>query len=325
MSPLLEVRNLKTYFSVRVGFWQRVVDHVRAVDDVSFDLYPQETLGLVGESGCGKSTLARTLMQLIPATAGEVRFKGQNLPRLPPRQLIKARLEMQMVFQNPLASLNPRMTVEAIITDALINHRLLSKAEARQKAARLLDACGLGRTSLGRFPHAFSGGQCQRIAIARALALDPKLLICDEPVAALDVSVQAQILNLLKDLQQQQGIAYLFISHDMGVVRFMAQRIAVMYLGHIVELADNQTLFGQPKHPYTQALLAAIPAAHPDQKKHRPRLKGDAPDLGAVNEGCAFANRCPSAVAACRQRVPPLQEIQRGHWVACSRVQKGEL
>jgi oligopeptide/dipeptide ABC transporter ATP-binding protein len=325
MNPLLEVRNIKTYFPIRAGFWQRVVDHVRAVDDVSFALYPEETLGLVGESGCGKSTLARTLMQLTPSMAGDVRFIGQNLSRLSKQQLIKTRLKMQMVFQNPLASLNPRMTVEEIITDALVNHRLLSNVQARQKAAQLLDACGLARTSLGRFPHAFSGGQCQRIAIARALALDPKLLICDEPVAALDVSVQAQILNLLKDLQQQQGIAYLFISHDMGVIRFMAQRVAVMYLGRIVELTDNNTLFDQPKHPYTKALLAAIPAAHPDLKKGRLRLKGDAPDLKAVQAGCAFANRCINAVASCRQKSPPLQEIKAGHWVACSRAQKGEI
>lgn len=325
MNPLLEIRNLKTYFPIRAGFWQRVVDHVRAVDNVSLDLYPEETLGLVGESGCGKSTLARTLMQLIPPTAGDVRFTGLNLNQLPPRQLIKTRLKMQMVFQNPLASLNPRMTVEEIIIDALINHRLLNKAQARQKAAQLLDACGLARASLKRFPHAFSGGQCQRIAIARALALDPKLVICDEPVAALDMSIQAQILNLLKDLQQQQGIAYLFISHDMGVIRFMAQRIAVMYLGRIVELADSNSLFSQPKHPYTRALLAAIPAAHPDLKKRNPGLRGDAPDLKGVQAGCAFADRCPSVVEACRQNAPPLQKIKARHWVACRRVQEGEL
>jgi oligopeptide/dipeptide ABC transporter ATP-binding protein len=325
MSPLLEVRNLKTYFPIHAGFWRRVVDHVRAVDEVSFDLYPQETLGLVGESGCGKSTLARTLMQLIPPTEGKVCFTGQDLSRLSRQQLVKTRLKMQMVFQNPLASLNPRMTVEEIITDALINHRLLRRAQAQQKAVQLLDACGLARTSLGRFPHTFSGGQCQRIAIARALALDPKLLICDEPVAALDVSVQAQILNLLKDLQQQQRLAYLFISHDMGVIRFMARRIAVMYRGRIVELADNSTLFRQPKHPYTKALLAAIPAAHPDLKKRHSGLRGDTPELKAVQAGCTFANRCPSTVAACRQKVPPLQAIEAGHWVACSRVQKGEI
>lgn len=325
MQALLQVKDVKTHFPIRAGVLKRVVNYVRAVDGVSLELYPQETLGLVGESGCGKSTVGRTIMHLIPPTEGTVYFDGKNLESLSNRQLIKARFKMQMVFQNPTSSLNPRMTVEEILIDALINHKIMKKAQARQKAAELMQAVGLSPKQLRRFPHEFSGGQRQRINIARALTLSPKLIICDESVSALDVSVQAQILNLLKDLQKEFGVSYLFISHDMGVIRFISDRIAVMYLGRIVELADKVTLFNNPRHPYTKALLSAVPAAHPDEKKQRIVLSGDVPTPTKVYPGCPFVDRCPSKVDRCNQEVPVLKPLEQGHQVACLRAQAGEI
>ena len=323
--PLLQVDNLKTYFPIRAGVMRRVVNWVRAVDGVSFRLRDHQTLALVGESGCGKSTVGRSIMQLIPPTEGDVYLQGQSLTALSRRKLIKTRLQMQLVFQNPTSSLNPRMTVEELITDALLNHRLLDRPAAVRRAAELMQACGLNAAQLRRYPHEFSGGQRQRINIARALAMSPKLIICDESVSALDVSVQAQILNLLRDLQQQFGVAYLFISHDMGVVRFVADRVAVMYLGRIVELADRDTLFDAARHPYTRALLSAVPAQHPAKKRQRIVLAGDVPAPTREYPGCPFVERCPEARPGCRNQVPQPDEIAPGHRVACLRVQNGEI
>ncbi len=325
MSELLEVKQLKTHFPIHGGLLRRVVNYVRAVDGVSFTMKPQETLGLVGESGCGKSTVGRTIIHLTPPSSGQVVFQGKDLETLSHEELVQVRLKMQLIFQNPTSSLNPRMTVEEILTDALINHKLVKPAEARQKVASLMEACGLSPLQLQRYPHEFSGGQRQRICIARALTLNPQLVICDESVSALDVSVQAQILNLLKDLQKEFHVSYLFISHDMGVIRFIADRIAVMYLGRIVELADKPSLFENPKHPYTQALLSAIPVSHPSQKRQRIVLQGEVPSPTRIYSGCSFADRCPAVQEACRHEVPQLQEVGSGHQVACLRVQSGEL
>lgn len=325
MTALLDLKDVKTYFPIRAGLLRRVVNYVRAVDGISFAIQSQETLGLVGESGCGKSTVGRTILHLTPPTAGEVHFAGKDLGQMSRQQLIRTRLKMQMIFQNPTSSLNPRMTIEEIITDALLNHRLMDRAPARNRAAGLMDAVGLAANQLRRFPHEFSGGQRQRINIARALALNPELIICDESVSALDVSVQAQILNLLKDLQKDFGVAYLFISHDMGVIRFIADRVAVMYLGRIVELADKKTLFSNPQHPYTKALLSAVPAAHPKLKKPRVVLKGDVPSPTVAYPGCSFAERCPHALPVCDHSKPLLKPIKFEHHVACLRVQAGEI
>src|SRR5947207_895241 len=263
--PLLEVKHLKVHFPVKHGLFSRVKGHVKAVDDVSFALGPGETLGLVGESGCGKTTLGRAIIRLIEPTAGRVYFQGEDITNLPGPELRRRRRQFQMIFQDPYGSLNPRMTVEQIVGEALDIHRLADNSEARRKRIiELLQAVGLNSTHLQRYPHEFSGGQRQRIGIARALAVEPRMIVCDEPVSALDVSVQAQIINLLQDLQQQRGIAYLFIAHDLAIVEHISRRVMVMYLGKIVETADAKTLIRNPKHPYTQALLSAVPIVDPD-------------------------------------------------------------
>ncbi len=320
MSVLLKVNKIKTYFPIRRGLLQRVIGHVKAVDGVDFHLNELETLGIVGESGCGKSTVGKTVLHLIPPTEGEVIFEGDNLEELNEKEMQQKRMHMQMIFQDPYMSLNPRLTVREIITDAPVYHGLIDRKDTRKLAMKLMDFVGLSSRQLNRFPHEFSGGQRQRICIARALSLNPKMIICDEAVSALDVSIQAQILNLFRDLQQEFKLSYLFISHDMGVIRFISDRVAVMYLGRIVELAEKKELFTNPLHPYTKALLSAIPLPDPEQKKKRQPLQGEVPSPTRNYPGCPFAERCPMVIEECSTTVPQLTELGNNHQVSCIRV-----
>jgi oligopeptide/dipeptide ABC transporter ATP-binding protein len=317
--PLLEVKNLKVHFPVKHGMFSRVRAHVKAVDDVSFSIAPGETLGLVGESGCGKTTLGRAIVRLTEPTAGNVLFEGEDLARMSGATLRARRRKLQMIFQDPYGSLNPRMTVEDIIGEALDIHGLADSKSARAKrVAELLQAVGLDAAYAQRYPHEFSGGQRQRIGIARALAVEPKLIVCDEPVSALDVSVQAQIINLLQDLQQQHGIAYLFIAHDLAVVEHISRRVMVMYLGKIVELAEAKAIIRAPKHPYTQALISAVPEVDPDTKRKRIVLPGDVPSPIHPPSGCRFHPRCPVAEKPrCETEAPEMREIEPDHCVSC--------
>src|SRR5688572_24022158 len=315
---LLEVKNLKVHFPVKHGLFSRVKAHVKAVDDVSLELKPGETLGLVGESGCGKTTLGRAIIRLIEPTAGQIHFDGEEITRLTGAELRARRRKFQMIFQDPYGSLNPRLTVEEIIGEAIDIHKLAETKTARQKRiAELLHAVGLNASNSQRYPHEFSGGQRQRIGIARALAVEPKMIVCDEPVSALDVSVQAQIINLLQDLQQQHGIAYLFIAHDLAVVEHISHRVMVMYLGKVVEMADAKTIIREPRHPYTQALLSAVPVVDPKSKRKRIVLPGDVPSPINPPAGCHFNPRCPVVLDRCRTQPPPLREVSPGHWVSC--------
>jgi oligopeptide transport system ATP-binding protein len=316
---LLEVKNLKVQFPVQHGFFGRAGDYVRAVDGVSFSIGPGETVGLVGESGCGKTTLGRAILRLVEPAAGSILFDGEELTSMRQRELRARRRKLQMIFQDPYGSLNPRFSVEDLIGEALDIHGLTDSATARRKRiAELLEAVGLHPKHARRYPHEFSGGQRQRIGIARALAVEPKLIVCDEPVSALDVSVQAQIINLLQDLQQQRGIAYLFIAHDLAVVEHISRRVLVMYLGKIVESAEAKTLIAAPKHPYTQALISAVPVVDPETKRQRIVLSGDAPSPINPPSGCPFHTRCPIAeFPRCRNEPPPLREIALAHHVAC--------
>jgi oligopeptide transport system ATP-binding protein len=316
--PLLEVQNLKVHFPVKHGVFSRVRAHVKAVDAVSFSLAPGETLGLVGESGCGKTTLGRAIVRLIEPTAGRVLFEGEDIAKMSNGELRARRRKFQMIFQDPFGSLNPRMTVEDIIGEALDIHGLAESKSARTKrVAELLNAVGLDPAYAQRYPHEFSGGQRQRIGIGRALAVEPKLIVCDEPVSALDVSVQAQIINLLQDLQQQHGIAYLFIAHDLAVVEHTSHRVMVMYLGKVVEQAEAKEVIRAPKHPYTQALISAVPEVDPDTKRKRIVLPGDVPSPIHPPSGCRFHPRCPVAEARCKTESPLLRELTPGHWAAC--------
>ena len=320
---VLRVRGLKKYFPIQSGLIiQRAVGAVKAVDDVSFDVYQGETLGLVGESGCGKSTTGRTVLQLYRPTAGEVEFEGTNLVTLKGEDLRKMRRKMQMIFQDPYASLNPRMSVGRIIAEPLQVHNVGTAQERREKVQALLERVGLNPYYVNRYPHEFSGGQRQRIGIARALALNPTLIVADEPISALDVSIQAQVVNLLQDLQEEFGLTYLFIAHDLSMVRHICDRVAVMYLGKIVELADANELYTNPLHPYTQALLSAVPVPDPEieQKRQRIILKGDVPSPANPPIGCNFNTRCPVAIEVCFKDEPELQEVTPGHWVSCHRV-----
>jgi len=315
-TELVKVRNLVKHFPVEDSD-----DVVRAVDDVSFDILAGETLGLVGESGCGKSTVGRCLLRLHEPTSGEVLFEGQNIIGLPNNEMQKLRREMQIIFQDPYASLNPRLSILSTISEPLKIHGIGNKKEQRERVADLLTKVGLDPNYMFRYPHEFSGGQRQRIGIARALALNPKLIICDEPVSALDVSVQAQVVNLLQDLQAEFGLTYLFISHGLAVVEHISQRVAVMYLGKIVEIAEAKELYELPLHPYTKALLSAIPIPDPKQKRERIVLQGDVPTPINPPSGCRFRTRCPIAIEQCAEIVPELREITKGHTAACIRVE----
>jgi oligopeptide transport system ATP-binding protein len=316
---LLEVQNLKVHFPVKHGVFSGTSVHVKAVDDVSFSIAPGETLGLVGESGCGKTTLGRAIVRLIEPTAGRVLFEDEDLSRMSGATLRAQRRKLQMIFQDPYGSLNPRMTVEDIVGEALDIHGLAeSKSGRTKRVAELLRAVGLDAAYAHRFPHEFSGGQRQRIGIARALAVEPKLIVCDEPVSALDVSVQAQIINLLQDLQQQHGIAYLFIAHDLAVVEHISRRVMVMYLGRVLELADAKQVVRGPKHPYTQALISAIPDVDPGTKRSRIVLPGDVPSPIHPPGGCQFHPRCPIAERPrCETEPPELREVASSQWAAC--------
>jgi oligopeptide/dipeptide ABC transporter ATP-binding protein len=317
IEPLLEVQNLKKYFPIQSTFLHRVIGYVKAVDGVAFTLNTGETLGLVGESGCGKSTVGRALLRLIPVTDGTLRFKGKDLLGINGKELREARKSFQMIFQDPYASLNPRMTVEEILAEPIIIHDSLRGMELKDKTETLLKDVGLSADVMQKYPFEFSGGQRQRIGIARALALSPDLIVADEPVSALDVSVQAQVLNLMKELRSKHALTYLFISHDLSVVYHISDRVAVMYLGRIVELATKENLFADPKHPYTDALLSAVPI--PDAKKRNKRviLSGDVPSPLNPPRGCAFHPRCPKAADVCETQLPVLKEIGKGHSVAC--------
>jgi oligopeptide/dipeptide ABC transporter ATP-binding protein len=315
---LLEVKNLKVHFPVRSGPLARTQEYIRAVDDVSFAIAPGETLGLVGESGCGKTTTGRAAIRLLHPTAGTILFNQEDITGLNGSQLRARRRSFQMIFQDPYSSLNPRMTVRDTLDEALDAHNLASTPQSRNaRIAELLATVGLEPGHADRLPAEFSGGQRQRIGIARALAVDPKLIVCDEPVSALDVSVQAQIINLLQDLQHQCGLAYLFIAHDLAVVEHISHRVMVMYLGKIVETAEAKALLKAPKHPYTQALISAVPVVDPDTKRQRIILPGDPPSPVNPPHGCPFHPRCPIAEARCKAQPPALREIVPGHWAAC--------
>jgi oligopeptide transport system ATP-binding protein len=318
-APLVQVEGLKMYFPVHTGLLRRHSGDVKAVDDVSFAIHQGETLGLVGESGCGKSTVGRALLRLYEPTAGRVVIDGEDIATLSPEALRRKRPTMQMVFQDPQASLNPRMSLSAIIAEPLTEHTKLTADQRQNRVYELMDQVGLNRRFANRFPHEFSGGQRQRIGIARALALNPKLIVCDEPIAALDVSIQAQVVNLLEDLQDTLGLTYLFISHDLSMVRHIADRVAVMYLGRIVELSPRDDLYARPLHPYAEALLSAVNEPDPDRAKTRKRilLKGDLPSPANPPPGCNFCTRCPKVFARCLTQKPALVQVEPGRQVAC--------
>jgi len=315
--PLLRVRDLVKHFPVKGGVFAREVQRVHAVDGVSFDLASGETLGLVGESGCGKSTTGRCILRLIEPTAGEVWFEGKNVTAMEGGELQRLRRDMQIIFQDPFASLNPRMTAGDIVGEPLSVHGLATGDARRQRVAELFDQVGLRADQMQNYPHQFSGGQRQRICIARALSLGPDLIVCDEPVSALDVSIQAQVINLLIDLQRRHGFSYLFIAHDLAVVAHISHRVAVMYLGRIVEIAEKAELFANPRHPYTQALLASVPVADPKRKTLKPLIDGDVPSPINPPSGCAFHTRCRYVMDRCKVDRPPLADAGAKHQVAC--------
>ncbi len=321
--PLLRVEDLKKHFPIHKGVIRRQVGAVHAVDGVSFEIYKGETLGLVGESGCGKSTTGRTILRLYKPTAGKIIYDGVDLASLKEKEMRKMRGKLQIIFQDPYASLNPRMTVADIVGEPLIVHKLANGKEIQERVEELLGLVGLNPAFANRYPHEFSGGQRQRIGIARALALQPELIICDEPISALDVSIQAQVINLLEDLQEQFGLTYLFIAHDLSMVRHISDRVAVMYLGVIVELAEHEELYDHPLHPYSQALLYAVPIHDPIAEEHRRRilLEGDVPSPVNPPSGCRFHTRCPIAESICSEQRPEWREVKPGHFVACHLVE----
>lgn len=315
-TPLLEVKNLKKYYEISRGLFKPKLI-VKAVDDISFSIKKGETFALVGESGCGKSTTGRTLLRLTDATSGEVRYKGEDIMSLPYEKMRSLRRELQMVFQDPYASLNPKMTVKEILMEPLRVHKKYSPEERLQKIIEILEIVGLSKVHLDRHPNEFSGGQRQRIGIARAVILKPEFIVADEPVSALDVSVQSQVINLMLELQKEFGLTYLFISHDLSVIEHMTDRVAVMYLGKIVELADTEELYRNPKHPYTQALISAVPVSHPKEVKERIVLTGDVPNPANPPSGCTFHTRCPFAMEKCKSVAPTLTEVADGHVTSC--------
>lgn len=315
--PLLKVENLKKYFPIKGGVFQHTVGHIKAVENVSMTIDKGETFGLVGESGCGKSTAGRTILRLYDATGGKVIFKGQSIHDLKRNELRKIRPQMQMVFQDPYSSLNPRMAIGELISEAMIEHGICTKKDATEKVMDIMEKCGLKPEFINRYPHEFSGGQRQRIGIARALALQPEFIVCDEPVSALDVSIQAQIVNLLCSLQEQFHFSYLFISHDLSVVKHISHRIGVMYLGVMVETANKKDLYDNPLHPYTKALLSAVPVPDPNYKRNRIILQGDLPSPANPPKGCKFHTRCPQCQEICKQQEPEFREVESGHKVAC--------
>ncbi|MBK8433959.1 MAG: ATP-binding cassette domain-containing protein [Chloroflexi bacterium] len=316
---LLRVENLKMHFPIYKGVFRRQVGAVRAVDGITFDVFRGETLGLVGESGCGKSTAGRSILQLYEVTEGKVEFQGRDLTKLSQEEMRKVRPHMQMIFQDPHACLNPRMTLGNIVGEPLLEHRVSSAKERQERVEGLLKTVGLNPAFTNRYPHEFSGGQRQRIGIARALALNPEFIVCDEPIAALDVSIQAQVVNLLEDLQVEFGLTYLFISHDLSMVRHICDRVAVMYLGRMMELSSRDNLYGEPLHPYTKALLSAVPVPNPEleAKRERTILVGDLPSPANPPSGCVFNTRCPIAQKRCTEEVPAWRELRPGHFVAC--------
>ena len=315
--PVLEVENLKKHFPVKKGVLRHTIGQVYAVDDVTFSIGAGETLGLVGESGCGKSTVARTVLRLIEPTAGTIKLDGHDVTRLGKADLRPYRRQMQMIFQDPFSSLNPRMSAGDIVGEPLLVHDIAHGKDKRTIVGEIFDQVGLRRSQMDAYPHEFSGGQRQRISIARALALNPRLIVADEPVSALDVSIQAQVINLMMDLQREKRLSYLFIAHDLAVVEHISHRIAVMYLGKIVEYADKKTLFTRPLHPYTEALLSAVPVPNPKLKREKRLLQGDVPSPISPPSGCAFHTRCPYAEARCKTDKPTLVEVSPGHGVAC--------
>lgn len=314
---LLEVKNLKKYFPIKKGVFSRTMGQVRAVDGVSFALKRGETLGLVGESGCGKTTVGRSILRLIEPTAGQITFNDQNLLELEREELRRVRASLQIIFQDPFSSLDPRMNVGQIIAEPIRNHLKISRKEIRDRVAYLMERVGLHPEHISRYPHEFSGGQRQRIGIARALALNPLAIICDEPVSALDVSIQAQVINLLAQLQEQMNLSYLLIAHDLSVVEHISDRVAVMYLGRIVELATDKELYQNPLHPYSQALLSAVPIPDPEIRRKKILLQGDVPSPMNPPSGCSFHTRCPECKEVCSQQEPTLQDVGDGHWIAC--------
>lgn len=314
---LLDVKNLKTYYPVLGGVLRRRVGWVKAVDDVSFAIKRGETLGLVGESGCGKTTVGRSIIRLLKPFAGQVMFEGQDILKLPSDQMKRTRKDLQIIFQDPYGSLNPRMPVGDIIGEGLMVHGMKNRKEREKAVQEVLSVVGLRKEYVRRYPHEFSGGQRQRIGIARALALRPKLVVGDEPVSALDVSIQSQVLNLLRDLQREFGLTYLFIAHDLSVVEYISDRVGVMYLGKMVELATAEELYANPRMPYTQALLSAIPTTDPSVKKQRIVLQGDVPSPINPPSGCPFRTRCWLAQDVCAEKTPPLREVSPNHWAAC--------
>ncbi|KOA20369.1 oligopeptide transport ATP-binding protein OppF [Clostridium homopropionicum DSM 5847] len=314
---LLEVKNLKKYFPINSGFFGKVTNHVKAVDNVSFDIFKGETLGLVGESGCGKSTTGRMLVNLLEPTSGEIIFNGEDITKINSKRRKELRKEIQIIFQDPYASLNPRMTIGNIIAEPMKVNNIAEGEQLEKRVKELLECVGLASYHRNRYPHEFSGGQRQRVGIARALAVNPKLIVCDEPVSALDVSVQAQVLNLLDDLQKEFHLTYLFIAHGLNVVKHVSNRVGVMYLGKLVELGKDTNLYKNPKHPYTQALLSAIPVPDPTRKSERIILTGDVPSPINPPKGCSFHTRCSKCMAKCKEVEPEMKELEDGHFVAC--------